>query len=74
MLLLVFFCAVADVAAILNAVRIMVRPMNQAAQVVPFVHAANMHTVAHDTRCTSVSDDVVDVVEVLLHRSARISR
>jgi hypothetical protein len=34
----------------------------------------HMHTAAHDTRCTSVSDDVVDVVEVLLHRSARISR
>ena len=33
--------------------------------------AEHMHTAAHDTRCASVSDDVV---EALLRRSARISR
>ena len=32
--------------------------------------AEHMHTAAHDTRCASVSDDVV---EALLRRSARIS-
>ena len=33
--------------------------------------AEHMHTAAHDTRCTSLSDDIV---EALLRRSARISR
>ena len=37
----------------------MMRPVNETAQVIPFVHAANMHPVAHTKRNTLGKIDIV---------------
>ena len=46
-LLLVDLTAIANPAAVLDTVRVKMRPMHKSTQVVPFVHAPNLHPVAH---------------------------
>ncbi len=62
---LVNACAISHEAAVLDTVRVMVRPMHQAAKIIPFVHASKSHTIADSQRCTPGDVDIVRNQECL---------
>jgi len=41
---------VADIATVFDTLRIVVRPVDQATKVIPFIHAADQHAITHSHR------------------------